>query len=103
MKRRKKFSGSYKAYRARIARDNDTSVVKSKAYSKLRGGPSTDTNSVMDTCCMFPVMTTALVEGIGAEVKPCSGGSKNLLGSVDQLVEVMVRAIMQVTTYIWVK
>ena len=36
----------------------------------IQGGRSTDTDSVMDTGCTFPVTTTAVVEGIGAEVKP---------------------------------
>ena len=37
------FAGSYTAYRASFARDDDTSVVKSRAYSIMQGGRGTDT------------------------------------------------------------
>ena len=44
---KKGLAGSYTAYRARVARDDDTSVVKSRVYSKMQGGRGTDTDSVM--------------------------------------------------------
>ena len=64
------FTGSYKACRARVARDDDTSVVKSRAYSNMQGGRGTDTDGVTDTGGTFPITATAVAEGIGAEVKP---------------------------------
>ena len=67
---RKGFAGSYKAYRARVDRDDDTSVMKSRVYSKMQGGHETDTDSVMDTGCTLPITTTSVAEAIGAEVKP---------------------------------
>ena len=40
---KKELSGRFKAYSARIARNEDTSVVQSTAHSKITGGKSADT------------------------------------------------------------
>ena len=67
---KKGFSSSYQAYRARSARDSESSIIKSKAWSKLHGGNNTDTDAVMDTGCTFPVTTTTVIKEIKAEIFP---------------------------------
>ena len=59
----------FKAYRARIAKNDDTSVVQSTAHSKITGGKCTHTECVMDSGCTFPITSTAVAKAIGAEVK----------------------------------
>ena len=93
---KKGFSVSYTAYRARVARDDDTSVVRSRAYYKMNGGRGTDTDCVMDTGCTFPITTTSVAEAIGAEVKPlivdleiidASGKPMEILGTIRMFVD----------------
>ena len=45
---KKELSGRFKAYSTRIASNEDASVVQSTAHSKITGGKSTDTESVME-------------------------------------------------------
>ena len=77
------FAGSYAAYRAKVARDDDTSVVKSRAYS-------------MGTSYTFLIATTSVVEGIGGEVKPstedleiidASGKPMAILGTIKMFID----------------
>ena len=40
---------SFRAYRAKIAKNEDSSVVQSRAHSKIVGGKCTHTECVMDS------------------------------------------------------
>ena len=71
--KRKGFKESYIAYRARVAREDDTPVTKSMVYSRMQGGRGTETDSLMDTGCTYPLTTTAVTEAQGIEVKPLTG------------------------------
>ena len=64
---------SYIAYKARVARENDTPVTKAMVYSKMQGGRGTETDSVKDAGCTYPHTTTAVTEALGIEVKPLTG------------------------------
>ena len=90
------FDGIYTAYRARVSRDDDTSVVRSRAYSKMQGGRGTDTGCVMDTDCIFPITSTSVAEGIRGEVKPlnedleiidASGKPMEILGTIKMFID----------------
>ena len=51
------------ALRESSAREDDTAVVKSKAWSKLNGRIHTNTDAVFDTGCTHPITTRAVTEG----------------------------------------
>ena len=74
------FTESYIAYRARVARQDDTPVTKSMVYSKMQGGKGTKTDIIMDTGCTYPLNTTALTEALGIEVKHLTG-SLEIIGN----------------------
>ena len=61
----KGFKESYKAYRARVAMEDDTPVTKSMVYSRMQGGRGTETDSLIDTGCTYPLTTTAVTEALG--------------------------------------
>ena len=67
---KKELAGRFTAYRARIARNEDTSEVQSTAHSKITGGKCTDTGFIMDSDCTFPITSTAVAKVLGAEIKP---------------------------------
>ena len=67
---KRELAGRRKAYRAKLARNEDTSVAQSKAHSKIVSGKCTHTECVMDSGCTFPITSTAVVKAIGAEAKP---------------------------------
>ena len=79
---KRQLSGSFRCYRASRT---ETSVIHSTAHSKIVGGKECDTESVMDSGCSFPITSTAVAEGIGAEVKPL----KNKLEIIDASDRVM--------------
>ena len=56
------------SYRARSAKDSDSSAVKSIAWSKLHDGNSSKTDAVMDSGCTFPLTTTAVTTKIKTEI-----------------------------------
>ena len=60
----------FRSYRAKIAKNEDSSVVQSTAHSKIVGGKCTHTECIMDSGCTFPISSTAVAKAIGAEVKP---------------------------------
>ena len=67
---KKELAERFTAYRARIARNEDTSVVQSIAHSKIVGGKCTHTECVIDSDCTFPITSTAVAKSIRPEVKP---------------------------------
>ena len=68
---KKELAGRFTAYRARIARNEDTSVVHSTTHSKITGGKCTHTGCIMDSgYCTFPITSTAVAKVLGAEIKP---------------------------------
>ena len=66
---KRELAGRWTEYRAKIARNEDTSVVQSTAHSKITGGKCTHTECVMDSGCRFPITSTAVAKAIGAEGK----------------------------------
>ena len=85
---KRELSGSYRCYRAS---NKETSVIHSTAHSKIVGGKTCDTETVMDSGCSFLIMSTAVADGIGAEVKPLtskleiideSGKIMDILGTI---------------------
>ena len=56
------------SYRARSAKDSDSSAVKSIAWSKLHDGNSSKTDAVMDSGCTFPLTTTAVTTKMKTEI-----------------------------------
>ena len=67
---KKEFATSYTAYRARSAKDSDSCMVKSMAWSTLHGGNSSKMDAVMNSGCTFPVTTTAVTREMKAEIIP---------------------------------
>ena len=62
----------------------------------MQGGRSTDTDSVTDTGCTFPITATAVAEGIAGEVKSLtedldiiddSGKSLAILGTIKMFID----------------
>ena len=87
---------SFIAYRARVARKNDTPVTKAMVYLKMQGGRGTETDSVNDTECIYPLTTTAVTEALGIEVKPitgsleiidASGNALDILGTTKMFID----------------
>ena len=71
-------------------------MISSTAHSKITGGRSTDTESVMDSGCTFPITSTAVAKGIGVEVKPLSGNleiidasgkAMDILGTIKKYID----------------
>ena len=79
---KKQITGSFRALRASRT---DTSVIQSTAHSKIVGGRECTMDSIMDSGCSFPITSTAVAEGIGAEIKPL----KNKLEIIDASNQVM--------------
>ena len=62
----------------------------------MQGVRGTNTDSVMDTGCTFPITTTSVAEAIGAEVKPLtepleiidtSGKPMDILGTIRMFID----------------
>ena len=79
---KKRITGSFRALRASRT---DTSVLQTTAHSKIVGGRECSMDSIMDSGCSFPITSTAVAEGIGAEIKPL----KNKLEIIDASYKVM--------------
>ena len=79
---KKRITGSFRALRASRT---DTSVLQTTAHSKIVGGRECSMDSIMDSGCSFPITSTAVAEGIGAEIKPL----KNKLEIIDVSDKVM--------------
>ena len=79
---KKQITGSFRALRASRT---DTSVLQTTAHSKIVGGRECTMASIMDSGCSFPITSTSVAEGIGAEIKPL----KNKLEIVDASDKVM--------------
>ena len=77
-----------RAYRARIARKDDDSVIQSTAHSKIVGGKCTHTECVMDSGCTFPITSTAVAEALGVEVKPLTK-KLEIKGALDRFMEII--------------
>ena len=71
-----------------MAREDDTPVTKSMVYSRMQGGRGTETDSVMDTGCTYPLTTTAVTEALGIEVKPLTG-SLEIIDTSGKALEIL--------------
>ena len=85
---KKELAGRWTAYRAKIARNEDTSVVQSIAHSKIVGGKCTHTECVMDSECTFPITSTAVAKAIGAEVKPLTE-KLEIIDASDKIMDII--------------
>ena len=56
--------------RARTAKEDDTAVVKAKAWTKLNGGIHTETNAVFNTGCTHLITTKAVADGMKKKIEP---------------------------------
>ena len=55
---------SFIAYRARVARENDSPVTKAMVYSKMHGGRRTEADSVNDKGFTYPLTTSAVTQAL---------------------------------------
>ena len=87
---------SYIAYRASVARENDFTITKAMVYLKMHWGRGTETDSVNDTGCTYPLMTTAVTNALKLEVKPlqgtleiidASGNALDVLGTIQMFID----------------
>ena len=92
------------ALRERSAIQEDTAVVKAKAWSKLNGGFHTNTDAVFDTGCTHPITTRAVAEGMKASIEPldevleniqASGELRKILGTIRLYIEAEVHQSFQ--------
>ena len=85
---RKILSIKHKAFRARIAKQDDDSVIPSTAHSKNVGGRCTYTEYVMDSGCSFPITSTAVAEALVVEVKPLTK-KLEIIDASDRIMEII--------------
>ena len=85
---KKELAGRFTAYRARIARNEDTSVVQSTAHSKITGGKCTHTGCIMDSGCTFPITSTAVAKVLGAEIKPLTR-SLEIIDALGKIMDII--------------
>ena len=80
---------SYIAYRASVARENDSPVTKAMVYSKFNGGRGREMESVNDKGCTYPVTTTAVTNALQGtlEIIDASGNALDVLGTTQMFID----------------
>ena len=89
----------FKAYRAKSVEDEENSVVKGRVWTRLNGGTSFKTDTIMDSGCTYPVTTKTVTDEMKDEIKPLkesltiyepSGKSLEVLGTEKMFLEAEV-------------
>ena len=78
----------FTAFRAKLAKEDDDSVIQSTAHSKIVGGKCTHTECVMESGCSFPITSTAVAEALGVEVKPLTK-KLEIIDASDRVMEII--------------
>ena len=97
---RKKLGESvFKAYSAKSVEDEENSVVKGRVWTKLNGGTSFKTYTIMNSGCTYPLTTKTVTDEMKDEIKPlkesltideASGKSLEVLDTVKMFLEAEV-------------
>ena len=85
---RRNLGSKFTAFRAKLARKDDDSVIQSTAHSKNVGGKCTHTECVMDSGCTFPITSTAVAKALGVEVKPITK-KLEIIDASDKIMDII--------------
>ena len=75
-------------FRAKLAKEDDDSVIQSTAHSKIVGGKYTHIKCVMDSGCSLLITSTAVAEALGVEVKPLTK-KLEIIDASDKIMDII--------------